>query len=331
MTGIHGWAMEVGLEDELVEILLAISSACASIAHTLRTAPLAKLSASAGSMNVQGESQKPMDILANETFIAACRRLSQVSMAVSEEEEDAIPLSTSGNFAVIFDPLDGSSNLDVNVTVGSIFSVVSATDVEQLLPGGEAQHIAGFASYGPSTDLIVTANKFIARFTLDASNAWQVVETQQRLPDGFPEIAINPGRSESWDTIITAFVNRAFNGGSAKHNARWVASLVAETQRILNRGGLFLYPADATEPAGRGRLRLLYEARPIAAIIEAAGGKCSTGRMPILSVAAQTLHDRVPLIFGGASQVEEIESAYRVHSHDHTSQKSGNEATSAKP
>lgn len=311
MTDIHGWATEVGLEDELIEILLAISSACASIARTLRTAPLAKLFGSAGSMNVQGESQKPMDILANETFIAACRRLPQVSMAVSEEEEDAILLSTSGRFAMIFDPLDGSSNLDVNVTVGSIFSVVSATDVEQLLPGGEAQHIAGFASYGPSTDLIVTASKSIARFTLDASDAWCVVESDLRLPDRFPEIAINPGRSEGWDTVISEFVNRAFNGDGTKHNARWVASLVAETQRILNRGGLFLYPADTNEPTGCGRLRLLYEARPIAAIIEAAGGRCSTGRMPISTVAAKTLHDRVPLIFGGKTQVEEVEAGYR--------------------
>ncbi|UWU26134.1 fructose-1,6-bisphosphatase (plasmid) [Rhizobium sp. CB3060] len=308
MTDIREWTSTVGLENELGEVLSGLANACATIARTLRTAPLAQLSGSAGSLNVQGEAQKPLDIISNEVFVNACRELAQISLAVSEEEEDPIPISATGSYAVVFDPLDGSSNLDVNVTVGSIFSVVSATTPKHILPGGRPQHIAGFASYGPSTDLTVLAKGRVARFTLDASDTWRLVELDMRLPDRFPEIAINAARADSWDDVIRGFVNDAFHGNEIRYNARWVASLVAETQRILSRGGLFLYPADSS---GRGRLRLLYEARPIAAIVEAAGGRCSTGFMPILEVNAETLHDRVPLIFGGASQVEALEAAYR--------------------
>ncbi|MEI3855021.1 MULTISPECIES: fructose-1,6-bisphosphatase [unclassified Ensifer] len=282
-----------------------ISRACATIAHTLRTAPLARLSGLAGSTNIQGESQKPLDLISNDIFVNACRSLPQIAMAVSEEEADAIPLSANGHYAVVFDPLDGSSNLDVNVTVGSIFSVVSATTIGELLPGGQTQHLAGFASYGPSTDLIVAARGRAARFTLDAADIWQLVDADLRLPDGFAEVAVNPARSDTWDDVIRDFVNKSFSDEGARYNARWVASLVAEAQRILSRGGLFLYPADL---AGRGRLRLLYEARPIAAIVKAAGGKSSTGRIPILDANASTIHDRVPLIFGGKSQIEEIEA-----------------------
>lgn len=310
MTKLQAWVSSVGLNDDLIEVMAAVAGGCATIAVLLRTAPLAKLSGSAGSVNVQGESQKPLDIISNDVFIDVCRKLPQVSMAVSEEEENVIPMSLSGRYAVIFDPLDGSSNLDVNVTVGSIFSVVSATAVEHLLPAGQAQHIAGFASYGPSSDLTVAANGQVARFTLDEGGHWVLVEAGIRLPDHFPEIAVNPARAESWDPVIGVFLSDAFSGSGTRYNSRWVASLVAETQRILNRGGMFLYPADASTPGGRGRLRLLYETRPIAAIVEAAGGRCSTGSRPILAVPAEALHDRVPLIFGGASQVKAIEAAY---------------------
>ncbi|WP_114836257.1 class 1 fructose-bisphosphatase (plasmid) [Agrobacterium tumefaciens] len=308
MIGLSQWASSVGVDDDVTQVLLAVSGACTEIAQALRIAPLEGVSGFAGTVNVQGESQKPLDILSNEIFIDACRPFKQIALAVSEEEEDVISLNPAGHLAVIFDPLDGSSNLDVNVTVGSVFSVVTAQSVQDLLPGGATQHVAGFASYGPSTDMILAANGKIARFSLNERSEWFLTGKDLRLTDGHPELAFNPARVKNWDPIIRDYVTAALNEEGSQFNGRWVASLVAETQRILSRGGLFLYPADNL--SGRGRLRLLYEARPIAAIIEAAGGLCSTGREPVMTVDAVALHDRVPLIFGGKSQVEAIEKMY---------------------
>jgi fructose-1,6-bisphosphatase I len=282
----------------------------------LRKSSLSGLTGSTETVNVQGETQKPLDVVSNEILLRACRMAGSVRFAVSEELPREIEVAPDGQYAVIFDPLDGSSNLDVNVTVGTILSVVSAGTTADILQSGRGQLFAAYAAYGPQTTLVLTFGKTVEIFSLDDQGTYHRSSADVRICPDSAEFSINAARKGGWDDVISSYVDRAVErpGG----NMRWVGSMVADAHRILNRGGVFLYPSDSREPDVAGRLRLLYEANPMALIVEAAGGMATTGDLHILDLVPRSLHQRVPLIFGSRNEVEVLAALYRRQTEDLT-------------
>ncbi|MBW9087030.1 class 1 fructose-bisphosphatase [Rhizobium wenxiniae] len=295
------------LDDELVIVLRNIAEATRQISDKLRTSSLDGLTGATEITNVQGEAQKPLDILSNEIMLEACRESPSVSFAVSEELDTEVAIHADGKYAVIFDPLDGSSNLDVNVTVGTIFSVIKASTSGDILKNGRGQLIAGYAAYGPQTTLVLTIGKGVQIFTLNADGVYLMTSADAKIVPEAKEFAINAARRASWDDAVASYIEEAIDTG---HNMRWVGSMVADTHRIFNRGGVFLYPADRNKPASGGRLRLLYEANPIGLLVEAAGGAAIIGNSAILDIEPTSLHQRVPVIFGSKAEVDKISAAY---------------------
>lgn len=295
------------IDPDLIVILRNIAAATCDIANRLRTSSLTGLSGATEAINVQGETQKPLDILSNDIMLAACRHSPAVAFAVSEELDAEVAIHSGGRYAVIFDPLDGSSNLDVNVTVGTIFSVIQAESTDQLLARGRGQILAGYAAYGPQTNLVLTVGRGVQIFTLDDRGVYVMTTPRATIAEDTKEFAINLARRPSWDDVILDYIEEAIH--KPGQNMRWVGSMVADTHRIFNRGGIFLYPADRNKPAS-GRLRLLYEANPISFLVEAAGGFAIAGDMPILDIEPSSLHQRVPVIFGSRNEVIKILDAY---------------------
>jgi len=307
---LQEWAaehMHNGADPNLVEVALLTADACSAISRRLRTSALEGLVGATGNMNIQGEVQKPLDVIANQLFLDACKTTDSISYAVSEELDCEVLISTSGKYALIFDPLDGSSNLDVNVTVGSIFSVLPATVPEDLLQVGRKQVFAGFASYGPATSLFITFGHQVDLFTLNSEQDWELTRSGITVPDEYREFAINHSRQRFWLAETRSYIDDCLSGeegpAGKRYNSRWVGSMVAEIQRILTRGGVFLYPLDKETSKTGGRLRLLYEANPIAFLLAAAGGIATTGRENILDLLPQSLHQRVPVIAGSMAEV----------------------------
>ena len=249
---------------------------------------------------------------------------------VSEELEQPYRLPSQharGEYLLAFDPLDGSSNIDVNVAVGSIFSVLRAPtpgtdpqDSDFLQPGTE-QVAAGYAIYGPSTMLVLSLGDGTHAFTLEpVLGEWVLSHPRLRIPSATREFAINASNSRFWEPAVKRYVDECMAGQAGPRgsdfNMRWIASLVAETHRILMRGGVFMYPRDTKDPSRPGRLRLLYEANPISMLIEQAGGRASTGRRRLLEVQPQSLHERIGLVFGSADEVARIEAYHDDSSND---------------
>jgi fructose-1,6-bisphosphatase I / sedoheptulose-1,7-bisphosphatase len=301
--------------------------ACKRISTLIGKGALNDLLGAAGSENVQGEPQQKLDVLANDIFVRTNEWGGQLAGLVSEEMEEPYPIPSEfprGRYLLLFDPLDGSSNIDVNVAVGSIFSVLRCPDgvsepgeADFLQPGCE-QVCAGYAIYGPSTMLVLSTGHGVNGFTLDREiGEFLLTHPNLRIETGTAEFAINASNSRHWEPAVRRYVNECLAGKSGPRgrdfNMRWVASLVAETHRILMRGGVFLYPRDRKDPSKAGRLRLLYEANPIGFIIEQAGGRASTGLAPVLDVAPEQLHQRIGFIFGAREEVERIERYYRDH------------------
>lgn len=295
------------LDDDLATLLGSIAEATRQISDRLRTSSLDGLTGATEVTNVQGETQKPLDILSNDIMLEACRKSPSVSFAVSEELDSEVAVHADGAHAVIFDPLDGSSNLDVNVTVGTIFSVIGAKTPGDILKNGRGQLIAGFAAYGPQTTLVLTIGNGVQIFTLNADGIYMLTNADAKIVPDAKEFAINAARRSSWDDVVSAYIENSLDAG---HNMRWVGSMVADTYRIFNRGGVFLYPADRNKPAAGGRLRLLYEANPIGLLVEAAGGAAIIGKTAILDIQPTSLHQRVPVIFGSKSEIAKISAAY---------------------
>lgn len=298
-----------------------ITIACKLIAGQVAHGALGSAGGPAGAVNYHGEIQHKLDVVANEIFLRSAEWGGHLAGMVSEEMEApfAIPAPyEKGQYLLIFDPLDGSSNIDVNVSVGSIFSIlrapkpgVDADEVDFLQPGTR-QVCAGYAIYGPSTMLVVTVGTGVHAFTLDPElGEFILTHVDLRIPPAADEFAINASNSRFWEPAVKRYVEECLAGKTGPrhkdYNMRWVASLVAETHRILMRGGVFLYPRDTKEPRKAGRLRLLYEANPISFIVEQAGGRASTGRERILEIAPNSLHQRVPFIFGAREEVEILE------------------------
>jgi fructose-1,6-bisphosphatase len=302
-----------------------IRLACKRIATLIGKGALSGALGEAGSHNVHGEAQLELDVLANEIFVRTNEWGGQLAGMASEEMEKpyAIPAEfPCGRYLLLFDPLDGSSNVDVNVAVGSIFSVLRCPDgvtdpVENdfLQPGSE-QVCAGYAIYGPSTMLVLTTGRGVHGFTLDREiGEFMLTHPDLRIPETTSEFAINASNSRYWEAAIRRYVSECQAGKSGPRgrdfNMRWIASLVAETHRILMRGGVFMYPRDRKDLTMPGRLRLLYEVNPIAFIVEQAGGRASTGREPILTVTPESLHQRIGFVFGARAEVERIEQYHR--------------------
>jgi fructose-1,6-bisphosphatase I/sedoheptulose-1,7-bisphosphatase len=280
-------------------------------------------------INVQGEVQKPLDVVSNEIFIRTSEWSGHLAGMGSEEMDEPYQIPARyarGGYLLVFDPLDGSSNIDVNVAVGSIFSILRApqsvidsgrdvTEEDFLQPGTE-QVAAGYAIYGPATMLVLTVGDGVVGFTLDPNlGEFKLTHPDIRVPADTHEFAINTSNSRFWESPIKRYVDECLAGKtgprSKDFNMRWIASMVAEAHRILMRGGVFMYPRDTKDPSKPGRLRLLYEANPIGFVMEQAGGRASTGRSPVLSVKPEKLHQRIGLVFGSKNEVERIERYHR--------------------
>lgn len=279
------------------------------------------------STNVQGEEQYALDVIANEIVLRECEWGGTLCGMVSEELEEpySIPLThPRGRYLLLFDPLDGSSNLDVNVTVGTIFSVLCAPhgtttpSVDDFLQPGTRQLAAGFALYGPTSMIVITLGAGVHGFTLDREvGAYTLTHPDMRIPEDTREFAINASNERFWEAPVRHYVEECIQGHAgprgADFNMRWVASLVAEVYRILIRGGIFMYPRDNKDVTKEGRLRLMYEANPMAMIVEQAGGAATTGRGRILEIAPTSIHQRIPLILGSRHEVERICSYHDAH------------------
>jgi len=312
MTDLAQWLTAQTTDRELAATIVSMAAAGAEIAAVLRQAPIAGQTGLAGSDNVQGEAQKALDVISNDIVLNHLRQNPAVSILVSEELDEAVDLSSQGRFIVATDPLDGSSNLDVNVTVGTIFSVLPANG--GLLQKGSAQLAAGYVAYGPATSLVVRISGDTSVFTLDDAGNWAQTVAAARVPEASGEFAINTARERFWDAATTGYVKESVAGETGpagkRYNMRWVGSMVADIHRILMRGGIFLYPLDSETQTKGGRLRLLYEANPMAWLIEGAGGKSTTGKQGLLDVLPSTIHQRVPVILGSAEEVRRVEAWY---------------------
>ena len=305
---------------ELRLLIETVARACKQIAISVNKGALGDVLGSAGSENVQGEVQKKLDVISNEVLIEANEWGGHLA-AMASEEMDAIHVVPNrypqGEFLLLFDPLDGSSNIDVNVSIGTIFSVLPAKDgqpqTEHFLQPGSAQVAAGYVVYGPQTTLVLTLGAGVFVFTLDpASKAWLQVAEDVRIPADTKEFAINMSNMRHWAQPVRAYIDDCLAGKEGPRgkdfNMRWVASMVADVHRIVSRGGVFMYPWDKREPGKPGKLRLMYEGNPMSFVVEQAGGRSiagDAGRM--LDVQPTQLHQRVAVILGSANEVTAIE------------------------
>ena len=309
---------------ELAGLLIDVAAAVKTIAAMTAKGALGGFLGSQDMQNVQGEMQTKLDVLTNQTIVGHCQWGGLLAGMASEElaEPYAIPEEFErGRYLLVFDPLDGSSNIDVNVSVGTIFSVLrhdradAPTTVDFLQPGRK-QVAAGYALYGPSTMLVLTVGKGTHGFTLDREiGNFILTHPALAIPEDTSEFAINTSNARFWEPPVQRYVRECGAGKAGVRerdfNTRWIASMVAEVHRILIRGGVFMYPRDGRDPFKPGRLRLLYEANPISMLTEQAGGLASTGRGPLLDVLPDALHQRIPVILGSRHEVERIERYHR--------------------
>ena len=299
------------LPDEIEEVLLGLAEAAKKIAKLAATNGLdtPNLGQLAGGQNEDGDSQKQLDVLADNLV---CEALSAAGIGTyfSEEKAEADIIMPDGVLGVACDPLDGSSNIDTNLTIGTIFSIFKMSDcVNGLPPRGRKQQAAGLFVYGPQTALLLSFGDEVAAFALSEVGDFMRLDWDVQIPVTSAEFAINASNAAFWPAPIQAYIAERTTGSGAKISGmRWLGSLVADAFRIFRRGGVFLYPQDSRKGYAQGRLRLIYEASPMAFLIEAAGGRATTGTTAILDVAPTSLHQRIPLIFGSADEVQLITS-----------------------
>jgi fructose-1,6-bisphosphatase I len=319
--------VESGSEYDLGAVFAAVARAAREIAGKIRLAALADVYGAQGSMNVQGEQQQKLDVLANELLTKRLGELSCVAAVVSEEDEAPVVFDRYGaKYAVIFDPLDGSSNIDVNVNVGTIFSVVAVKDeiLASVLEPGTELVAAGYVVYGPSTVMVVALGRQmpgakqaadgpvargVASFTLDDAGEFVLTAEAMKMPEQGPYYSANEANVGSWPAVYREYVARLVKDGleGKAYGARYIGSLVADFHRTLLKGGVFLYPP--TEKTPKGKLRLLYEARPLAMIAEQAGGAAVNGEHRIVELHAEEIHERTPLVIGSKAEVKALQTA----------------------
>ncbi len=301
-------------------LLEVVARACKSISHAVNKGALGGVLGSAESENVQGEVQKKLDIIANEVLLEANEWGGHLA-AMASEEMDSIYLVPNrypqGEYLLMFDPLDGSSNIDVNVSIGTIFSVLKKADDNQgvteqdFLQPGKQQVAAGYCVYGPQTTLVLTVGDGVAMFTLDREQGSFVLTHENvQVPADTQEFAINMSNMRHWDEPVRRYIDECLQGKEGPRgkdfNMRWIASMVADVHRILTRGGVFMYPWDKREPHKPGKLRLLYEANPMSWLIEQAGGAATNGQERILDLQPSQLHERVSVVLGSKNEVDRV-------------------------
>ena len=309
-----------GVSGNFTGLISDVIIACKQIAHDVNKGELIGVLGSAGSENVQGETQKKLDIITNEVFIKSTEWGGHLAAMASEEMDDVYPIPAKypkGKYLLVFDPLDGSSNIDVNISVGTIFSILRApkgvanpTAADFLQPG-TTQVCAGYALYGPATMLVITTGHGVNGFTLDSDiGEFMLTHPNMIIPADTVEFVINSSNERFWEKPVQRYVEECVAGKTGPRginfNMRWVASMVAEVHRILTRGGVFLYPKDTKDPTKGGKLRLLYEANPMSFIVEQAGGISSSGYERIMDIKPSDLHQRVPVILGSKNEVARL-------------------------
>ena len=307
----------------LTQLLNDVVTACKVISDQVNHGALVGALGSADSENVQGEVQKKLDILSNEVFLRFNSIGGHLAGMASEEMDDPYPIpegTPRGKYLLLFDPLDGSSNIDVNVSVGTIFSILKCPsegkgtpDINNFLRPGTEQVCAGYALYGPSTMLVLTTGEGVNGFTLDQNiGEFILTHPNMTIPADTREFAINASNMRFWEPPVKRYVDECLAGEEGPRgenfNMRWIASMVAEVHRILTRGGIFMYPMDERIRKQGGKLRIMYEANPMGFIVEQAGGACSTGRERIMSMQPTGLHQRVPVILGSKNEVDRVVS-----------------------
>ncbi len=312
---------------DLRQLIAVVGRACTNISIAVSKGALGGVLGDAGTGNVQGEAQKKLDVISNEILLEANAWGGHLAACASEEMDHCQPVPDTyprGDFLLLFDPLDGSSNIDVNVSVGTIFSVLRSpagteqpTDASFLQPG-TAQIAAGYCIYGPSTQMVLTTGHGTHAFTLDRETG-EFVLTQRgmQVPEDTQEFAINMSNQRHWEAPMQGYVQDLLAGKEGARgknfNMRWIASMVADVHRILTRGGIFIYPWDKKDPGKAGKLRLMYEANPMGLLVEQAGGAATTGRERILDIQPDQLHQRVPVFLGSRNEVAEATRYHREH------------------
>lgn len=305
---------------ELRLLLEVVARACKSISHAVNKGALGGVLGSADTENIQGEVQKKLDIIANDVLIEANEWGGHLAAMASEEMDDIYSVPNrypQGEYLLLFDPLDGSSNIDVNVSIGTIFSVLkknsNAQNVskEDFLQKGSQQVAAGYCVYGPQTTLVLTVGDGVAMFTLDREQgSFVLTQNHVQIPPDTKEFAINMSNMRHWDTPVKKYIDECLQGNEGPRakdfNMRWIASMVADVHRILTRGGVFMYPWDKREPNKPGKLRLMYEANPMSWIVEQAGGASTNGKTRIMDIQPHDLHERVSVILGSKNEVNRI-------------------------
>jgi len=301
----------------LIEV---VARACKKISIAVNKGALGEVLGAAGTENVQGEIQKKLDLISNEVLIQANEWGGHLA-AMASEEMDTIHVVPNrypqGEYLLLFDPLDGSSNIDVNVSIGTIFSVLRKVDnhpgihESDFLQAGKQQAAAGYCIYGPQTTLVLTVGDGVAMFTLDREQgSFVLTQENMRLPEDTSEFAINMSNMRHWDDPVKRYIDECLAGKEGPRerdfNMRWVASMVTDVHRILTRGGIFMYPWDKREPKKPGKLRLLYEANPMSFLVEQAGGMATNGTKRIMDITPDKLHERVSVILGSKNEVQRV-------------------------
>ena len=299
---------------ELISTVESIIIACKQISRNVRLGALSGVLGEAGTGNIQGEAQKKLDVIANQILIDTLRTNPNVAGLASEEEDNFVAANEQGGYLVLFDPLDGSSNIDVNISIGTIFSVLlkpsGSLKTESFLQKGSEQVAAGYVLYGVQTLLVLTFKHGVHVFTLNEQGEFIETKSLPQIPEQTAEFAINASNQRHWEQLIQKYINELLAGKDGvrekNYNMRWVASMVAEVHRILMRGGVFLYPKDNRDPSKAGKLRLMYEANPLGLVVEQAGGKITNSRENMLEIQPTGLHQRVAVVLGSAEEVEYV-------------------------
>ncbi|STZ76714.1 class 1 fructose-bisphosphatase [Bergeriella denitrificans] len=303
---------------ELGSVLATVAAACIDINAKVRLGALSGVLGMAGTGNVQGEDQKKLDVIANDMLIAALQADANVAGLASEEEDTFVAAHPDGGYLVLFDPLDGSSNIDVNISVGTIFSILpkpeGALDTQSFLQKGSAQAGSGYVLYGPQTQLVFTLKHGVFVFTLNEQNEFVLTQENPQVPAATKEFAINMSNRRHWLAPMQQYIDELLAGDTGprgkNYNMRWVASMVAEIHRILMRGGVFMYPQDTRDLSKPGKLRLMYEANPMSLIMAQAGGAAGNAVQDMLDIQPEGLHQRVAVVMGSA---EEVAYVTRLH------------------
>ncbi|WP_288108944.1 class 1 fructose-bisphosphatase [Limnobacter sp.] len=312
-----------GIDAAMVVLIEAMADTCRHISANIHKGALAGILGSAGTENVQGETQKQLDVIANDMLLESLAQTGVVAGMASEELDDCSPVRGCEDrpYLVLFDPLDGSSNIDVNVSIGTIFSVLQNPENglitnESFLQAGHTQVAAGYVVYGPQTQMVLTFGDGVYGFTLDREAAEFVLTAERmQISEDTKEFAINMSNQRHWYAPVQKYIEELLMGKTGPRgkdfNMRWIASMVADVHRVLTRGGIFMYPKDQRDPSKPGKLRLMYEANPMSFLVEQAGGAACDAEARILDIEPLDLHQRCSVVLGSADEVNRVLSYHQ--------------------